>query len=186
MTADANQSPRQQFSMADISSKQTTNRRALARGRIVLGAAAFDALVSGTLPKGDALGMAEIAGIMGAKQTAQLLPLCHPISLSRAAIMLQPDEPSHAVIAYCLCEISEKTGVEMEALTGLNIALLTLWDLCKPINADLLIDDISLLYKSGGKRGQWINPAGLDAMAVDLLGVDIKPDVRADEHSVDN
>jgi molybdenum cofactor biosynthesis protein MoaC len=159
----------QQFSMADVSAKPPTRRRALARGRLRLGADAFDAVRSGTVPKGDPLAMAEIAGIQGAKLTPQLLPLCHPISLSRVSIHHRLDESNQAVVVYALAEITERTGVEMEALTGLNIALLTLWDLCKPLNAALAIEGVTLLYKSGGKQGEWINPEGLDALAESLL-----------------
>lgn len=162
----------QQFAMADVSAKTRTRRRALARGRLVLGADAFEALRTGEVPKGDPLAMAEIAGIQGAKLTPQLLPLCHPISLSRVAIHHRLDEARQAVMVYALAEITERTGVEMEALTGLNIALLTIWDLCKPLNASLTIDDVRLLYKSGGKQGEWINPQGLDAFSEKLLGLD--------------
>ncbi len=159
----------QHFSMADVSAKPETRRRALARGRLNLGPVAFEAVRTGTVPKGDPLAMAEIAGIQGAKLTPQLLPLCHPISLSRVSIHHALDEQNHAVLVYALAEITERTGVEMEALTGLNIALLTLWDLCKPLNAALAMEDIRLLYKSGGKQGEWTNPEGLDAMAERLL-----------------
>jgi molybdenum cofactor biosynthesis protein MoaC len=159
----------QQFSMADVSAKPPTRRRALARGRLHLGAEAFDAVRSGTVPKGDPLAMAEIAGIQGAKLTPQLLPLCHPISLSRVSIHHRLEERSQAVVVYALAEITERTGVEMEALTGLNIALLTLWDLCKPLNAALVIEEVILLYKSGGKQGEWTHPEGLDDLAETLL-----------------
>ncbi len=113
--------------------------------------------------------MAEIAGIQGAKLTPQLLPLCHPIALNRIAIHTRLDAGRHAVTVYALAEINERTGVEMEALTGLNIALLTLWDLCKPLNAALELTDIVLVYKSGGKQGEWRNPQGLDATEKALL-----------------
>jgi cyclic pyranopterin phosphate synthase len=113
--------------------------------------------------------MAEIAGIQGAKLTPQLLPLCHPISLSRVSIHHRLDDRNQAVVVYALAEITERTGVEMEALTGLNIALLTLWDLCKPLNAALAIEDVILLYKSGGKQGEWMHPEGLDALAKTLV-----------------
>lgn len=145
-------------SMADVSAKRVSHRLAIAAGRIEVGPQAMKLLQAGEVPKGDPLAMAEIAGIMAAKQTPSLLPLCHPISLNRVAIrsFLQPDQ--HAVDVYCMAEIAERTGVEMEALTGLNIALLTLWDLLKPINAALKISDVRLLYKSGGKSGVWKNP----------------------------
>lgn len=159
----------QQFTMADVSAKPRTRRRALARGRLKLGEAAFEAVRSGTVPKGDPLAMAEIAGIQGAKLTPQLLPLCHPISLSRVSIHHHLDVANLAVVVYALAEITERTGVEMEALTGLNIALLTLWDLCKPLNAALAIEDVRLLFKSGGKQGAWTHPEGLDAIAETVL-----------------
>ena len=159
----------QHFTMADVSAKPPTRRRALARGSLKLGAEAFEAIRSGVVPKGDPLAMAEIAGIQGAKLTPQLLPLCHPISLSRVSIHHRLDEDQQAVVLYALAEITERTGVEMEALTGLNVALLTVWDLCKPLNAALVIENVVLLYKSGGKQGEWTHPEGLDPLAETLL-----------------
>ncbi len=159
----------QHFSMADVSAKPPTRRRALAHGRILLGEKAFRALVDGTVPKGDPRAMAEIAGMQAAKLTPQLLPLCHPISLSRIAIHTQPDPESLALDVYALAEITERTGVEMEALTGLNVALLTVWDLCKPLEPALEIDGVRLLFKSGGKQGEWRHPDGLDTTAERLL-----------------
>ena len=151
------------WSMADISEKAVTRRVAVAGGKIRMGSEAFALLVEGKLPKGDPLAMAEIAGIQAAKQTSSLIPLCHPIALNRVMIhsVLRPDD--HAVELFCVAEITEKTGVEMEALTGLSVALLTIWDLTKPINAALEITDTRLLFKSGGKRGTWVHPDGLPA-----------------------
>lgn len=157
------------FSMADVSAKPVTRRRALAGGRITVGAAAFTLLQDKALPKGDALALAEFAGIQAAKQTPSLLPLCHPIALQRISIHHVLNAELHAVEVYALAEISAQTGVEMEALCGLNIALLTIWDLCKPINAALEISEIKLLYKSGGKSGDWIHPDGLSDTARTLL-----------------
>ena len=165
---------RKNWSMADISDKFVTKRVALAAGKICIGSEAFDLLSSGKLPKGDPLAMAEIAGIQAAKLTPTLLPLCHPISLNRVMIhsVLRPQD--HSVELYCVAEIMEKTGVEMEALTGLSVALLTIWDLTKPVNAALEISHTRLLFKSGGKRGTWIHPDGMpeEAQAIvnDLLG----------------
>jgi cyclic pyranopterin phosphate synthase len=157
------------YSMADVSAKPVTYRLALASGRITVGKEAFTLLKDKALPKGDALALAEFAGIQGAKQTPSLIPLCHPISLNRVSIhtVLKPDE--FAVDVYAVTEIDAKTGVEMEALCGLNIALLTIWDLTKPINAALEISDIKLQYKSGGKRGDWVHPDGLSATAQAIL-----------------
>jgi len=147
--------------MADVSAKAVTRRVAIAGGSIRLGAKAFALLEQGKLPKGDPLPMAEIAGIQAAKQTPSLIPLCHPISLNRVLIhsVLRPAD--HAVELFCVAEIAEKTGVEMEALTGLSVALLTIWDLTKPVNAALEITGQRLLYKSGGKSGTWVHPDGL-------------------------
>ena len=151
----------QNWSMADISDKKTTHRVAIAGGRIRIGRKAFQLLGDGQLPKGDPLAMAEIAGIQAAKQTPSLIPLCHPISLNRVMVhsVLRPEDFS--VEVFCVAEIAEKTGVEMEALTGLSIALLTIWDLTKPVNAALEISNSRLIYKSGGKSGVWVNPDGL-------------------------
>jgi molybdenum cofactor biosynthesis protein MoaC len=160
------------FAMADVSGKAVTRRRALAGGRILIGAEAFELLLSGRLPKGDPRAMAEIAGIQAAKLTPQLLPLCHPIALDRVAIHTATDETDHALWVFALAEISERTGVEMEALTGATVALLTAWDLLKPVNPALEIDAVRLYYKSGGKHGEWRNPAGIPEQALAMLGID--------------
>lgn len=161
--------PQHGFSMADVAAKPVTYRLALASGQINVGEKAFELLKNKALPKGDALALAEFAGIQAAKQTPSLIPLCHPISLNRVSIhtRLRPD--GFAVEVYAVAEIDAQTGVEMEALCGLNIALLTIWDLTKPINAALKITDVKLLYKSGGKRGDWVHPDGLSAAAQAIL-----------------
>jgi cyclic pyranopterin phosphate synthase len=164
------------WSMADISEKSVTRRVAIAGGRIYLGEEAFTLLTEGKLPKGDPLAMAEIAGIQAAKQTPSLIPLCHPISLNRVMIHSVPRPDDFSVELFCVAEIAEKTGVEMEALTGLSIALLTIWDLTKPVNAALEISNTRLLFKSGGKRGIWINPGGLPEEAeaiIKEMGVEV-------------
>lgn len=156
-------------SMADISGKAVTRRRALASGRILLGKEAFDLVSRNKLPKGDALSLAEYAGIQGAKLTPQLIPLCHPIALNRAAVYSFTRPRDYSVEVFCLAEIDERTGVEMEALCGLSIALLTIWDLAKPVNPALQITATRLLYKSGGKRGTWRHPDGLCEEAEAIL-----------------
>lgn len=161
--------PNHGLSMADVSAKAITRRVALASGKILVGEEAFARLQDKSLPKGDALALAEFAGIAGAKQTAGLIPLCHPISLNRVSIRTQLLPADFAVEVFCVAEIDAKTGVEMEALCGLNIALLTIWDLVKPINAALEIGNIRLLYKSGGKRGDWVHPDGLTTSARTIL-----------------
>ncbi len=157
------------LSMADVAGKPVTYRLALASGRITVGEKAFTLLRDKSLPKGDALALAEFAGIQAAKLTPSLIPLCHPISLNRVSIHTHLVQEESAVDVYAVAEIDAKTGVEMEALCGLNIALLTIWDLTKPINAALQISDIRLQYKSGGKRGDWIHPDGLSATAQAIL-----------------
>jgi len=157
------------WSMADVSGKTATHRIALASGKIEIGPEAMSLLLEGALPKGDPLPMAEIAGIQAAKKTPSLIPLCHPISLNRVMVQSIPRPEENAVEVFVAAEIAERTGVEMEALTGLQIALLTIWDLVKPVNAALKISDCRLLYKSGGKRGTWVHPDGLEAGAEELL-----------------
>lgn len=157
------------WAMADISAKKTTRRVAIAAGTIRIGREAFRLLEDGKLPKGDPLAMAEIAGIQAAKQTPTLLPLCHPISLNRVMIHSFPRPEDAAIELFCVAEIAEKTGVEMEALTGLSVALLTIWDLVKPVNAALEITGQRLVYKSGGKRGVWVHPDGLPDEAEAIL-----------------
>ena len=161
--------PQRGFSMADVAAKPVTYRLALASGKINVGEKAFKLLRDKSLPKGDALALAEFAGIQAAKQTPSLIPLCHPISLNRVSIHTRLIEEAFAVEVFAVAEIDAKTGVEMEALCGLNIALLTIWDLTKPINAALEITDVKLLYKSGGKRGDWVHPDGLPATAQAIL-----------------
>lgn len=160
---------RNDFSMADVARKAITYRRALAGGEIVVGENAFAMLRDNALPKGDALALAEFAGIQAAKQTPLLIPLCHPISLNRVSVHTALNGDRLAVEVFALAETDAKTGVEMEALCGLNMALLTIWDLTKPINAALEISNIRLLYKSGGKSGVWVHPDGLSSIAQSVL-----------------
>jgi len=164
-----NETGNKNWSMADISAKAVTRRVAIAGGKIRLGEEAFALLMEGKLPKGDPLAMAEIAGIQAAKQTPSLIPLCHPISLNRVMIHSVPRPAEHAVELFCVAEIAEKTGVEMEALTGLSVALLTIWDLTKPVNAALEISHTRLLFKSGGKSGEWRNPEGLPSEVESII-----------------
>jgi molybdenum cofactor biosynthesis protein MoaC len=157
------------WAMADISAKKTTRRIAIAGGKIRVGPEAFERIRDGRMPKGDPLAMAEIAGIQAAKQTSSLIPLCHPISLNRVMVhsVLRPED--HSLDLYCVAEIAEKTGVEMEALTGLSVALLTVWDLTKPVNPALEITGQKLIYKSGGKSGTWVHPDGIPAEVEAIL-----------------
>ncbi len=150
------------FYMADIRSKRPTRRRAVAVGEFLPGPEVFATVVERRLPKGDALVMAEIAGLQGAKMAAMLMPLCHPISLELVRVRCVPVPARHAIRVYCECALEARTGVEMEALAGVNAALLTLYDLTKPVEPALAISGIRLLFKEGGKKGLWVHPDGMD------------------------
>ena len=139
--------------MVDVSEKPVTARQAVARGIITMNAAAFAAVRDGTAQKGDVLGVARIAGIMAAKRTSELIPLCHPLPLTKAGIEFRLLPERQAVEALCTVKTSGVTGVEMEALTGVSAALLTIYDMCKAVDKTMTIGDICLLRKSGGKSG---------------------------------
>lgn len=160
---------RQSWAMADVSAKAVTRRVAIAGGRIHIGGKAMKLLRAGAVPKGDPLAMAEIAGIQAAKLTPSLIPLCHPIALNRALVFTLPRSGDYAIEVFCLAEIDARTGVEMEALCGVSVALLTIWDLVKPVNPALQITGTRLLYKSGGKHGEWRHPDGLSEAAEAIL-----------------
>jgi cyclic pyranopterin phosphate synthase len=147
--------------MADIRRKRATPRRAVAVGELQAGATGFAAIAGRTLPKGDALAMAEVAGIQGAKQAAMLMPLCHPLALEYVDVRCEPVAERHAVRVYCETALTARTGVEMEALAGASAALLTLYDLTKPVEPALSIGGVRLLFKEGGKKGLWIHPDGM-------------------------
>jgi len=149
------------FHMADIRDKRPTRRRAVAVGELQAGPEAFPMIVARTLPKGDALAMAEVAGLQGAKLASALMPLCHPLPLDLVRIHCETLAERQVVRVYCECAVEARTGVEMEALAGVNAALLTLYDLCKPVEPALVIGPVRLLFKEGGKSGLWLNPDGL-------------------------
>lgn len=149
-----------QFRMIDVGEKTATRRRAVAMGRLHVGQEAWMALRDKALPKGDALAMAEVAGIMAAKNTANLLPLCHQLGLDVARIQcscLQTDD-GPVVEVHCEVVTTAKTGVEMEALCGATAALLTIYDLTKGIDPALWISGVHLVRKQGGKSGDWWHP----------------------------
>jgi cyclic pyranopterin monophosphate synthase len=148
------------FHMADVRRKRATARRAVAVGELYAGSA-FDDIVAKRLPKGDAIAMAEIAGLQGAKNAAQLMPLCHPLPLEYLELRCEPVAERKAIRVYCEVATHARTGVEMEALAGVNAALLTLYDLTKPVQPALAIGGIRLLFKEGGKKGLWLHPDGL-------------------------
>lgn len=149
------------FAMADVQAKRPTHRRAVAVGELAAGARVFPLIVARRLPKGDALLLAEIAGIQGAKQAASLIPLCHPLPLDLVRLRTLPLPETQAIRVYCEVATEARTGVEMEALAGVSAGLLTLYDLCKPVEPALAIGAIRLLFKEGGKRGLWLHPDGI-------------------------
>jgi cyclic pyranopterin phosphate synthase len=141
--------------MVDVSAKEDTKRTAIASGRIFMSREAFDAIASGAVPKGDVLAAARIAGIMAAKQTSSLIPLCHTLLLSSVQVDLQLLSDEGAVEAVCTVSSTGKTGVEMEALTGAAISLLTIYDFCKAIDRSMHVEDVHLQFKDGGKSGRY-------------------------------
>ncbi|WP_305805134.1 bifunctional molybdenum cofactor biosynthesis protein MoaC/MoaB [Stenotrophomonas sp. YIM B06876] len=151
------------FNMADVRNKRVTRRRAVAVGELIAGDIAYPLLVERRLPKGDALMMAEVAGLQGAKMASLLMPLCHPLPLELVRVYCEPVPARKAIRVWCECASEARTGVEMEALAGVNAALLTIYDLSKPVEPALSIEGIRLLFKEGGKRGLWRHPAGMDA-----------------------
>lgn len=149
-----------QFRMIDVGRKRVTRRRAVAEGVITVGPVVLQKIIDKALPKGDVLAMAEIAGIMGAKNTPVLLPMCHTLPLDQVSIHCIPEHPD-AVRVYAQITAHAKTGVEMEAIMAVQAALGTIWDLSKGTEPNLSIGNIRLLVKEGGKSGLWINPDGL-------------------------
>lgn len=139
--------------MVDVGGKPMTVREAVATGRITMSAAAADAIRAGAIKKGDVLAVARVAGIMAAKRTSDLVPLCHPLPLTRVSIELSPDEDG--VTATATAATEGQTGVEMEALTAVTVALLTIYDMAKAVDKLMTLSDIRLLRKSGGKSGDW-------------------------------
>ena len=139
--------------MVDVSAKADTAREAVAEGRITMSAEALDAVRAGNIKKGDVLGTARIAGIMAAKKTSELIPLCHPLMLSKIAIAFEFED--HGIRAEARVRLYGPTGVEMEALTAVSVALLTLYDMAKALDKSMIISDIRLLSKTGGKSGDW-------------------------------
>ena len=144
--------------MVDVSEKSDTVREAVASGRIRMSEECFNKVISGGMKKGDVLGVARIAGIMGAKRTSELIPLCHILNLTKVEIQFSLEEESCAVQAVCTVRTTGKTGVEMEALTGVTISLLTIYDMCKAVDKAMELGDIHLCRKSGGKSGDFVRP----------------------------
>ena len=142
--------------MVDVSEKEETTRTAVASGIIKVNDAVMEAVVNKTVQKGDVLGVARVAGIMAAKQTPHLIPMCHPLLLSKCAVDFEVNEEENIIKALCTVKIKGQTGVEMEALTGVSVTLLTIYDMCKAIDKRMEISDIRLEYKAGGKSGEFV------------------------------
>src|SRR5574343_708495 len=158
----ANNSPLTHFDaqgqahMVDVGAKTHTHRVAVAEGHIAMLPSTLALIQSGTAKKGDVLGIARLAGIMGAKKTSDLIPLCHPIALTRVAVEFEVLPEATEVVCTATAENVGQTGVEMEALTAVQVALLTIYDMCKAADRGMVISDVQLLEKHGGKSGSWV------------------------------
>ena len=141
--------------MVDVGSKAHTHRIAIASGIIRMNPATLDMITKGEAKKGDVLGIARIAGIQGAKRTSDLIPLCHPLALTRVSVSFEVDTTQSLITCTGTTETTGPTGVEMEALTCIQVALLTIYDICKAVDRGMVISDVKLLKKSGGKSGDW-------------------------------
>ena len=149
------------FNMIDVSSKKETFRRALASGKIYVGREVFELIKNKQMPKGDPVTLAEVAAVLGVKKTSELIPLCHPLPIDHTATKIILIDEDYSLEVYCVVSAVAKTGVEMEAIMGVNAALITIYDLSKIVNPHLKIDNVKLLIKEGGKSGLWTNPDGL-------------------------
>lgn len=143
--------------MVDISEKNITSRTAIAKGKIFVNGSVMDAILNKTVKKGDVLGVARIAGIMGVKKTSELIPMCHPLMISKCKVDFKVNKEQSYIEAICTVKVEGKTGVEMEALTGVNITLLTIYDMCKAIDKTMEISEVYLEKKTGGKSGEFLN-----------------------------
>ena len=141
--------------MVDVSSKAVTARTATARARVVMDAATLAMIEAGTARKGDVLGVARLAGIMAAKRTADLIPLCHPLPIAAVVVELTPDRAAHAVEIAATVRTTGQTGVEMEALTAASVAALTVYDMCKAVDRGMRIEGLRVVHKAGGKSGEF-------------------------------
>ena len=141
--------------MVDVGRKDETERVAIAKGSVKIAPETLAHITDKNMKKGDVLSVAQLAGIMGAKHTATLIPLCHPLALSHVNVIIHVNNDSYALNITSECKITGKTGVEMEALTAVSVAALTIYDMCKAIDKNMVISDIRLTHKSGGKSGRF-------------------------------
>ena len=144
--------------MVDVGDKPVTERIASAAGAVYVAPATLELIRAGGVAKGDVLSVARLAGIMGAKRTAELIPLCHPLGLTSVTVELTVNPERSAIEIAATCKLSGRTGVEMEALTAVSVAALTVYDMCKAVDRGMRIGDIRLTYKTGGRSGTWSQP----------------------------
>jgi cyclic pyranopterin phosphate synthase len=145
-----------QAHMVNVGDKPSTHRIAIATGTISMLSATFDLVAAGSHKKGDVLGIARIAGIQASKKTSDLIPLCHPLALSHVSLQFELDRATSSIHCQVQAETTGPTGVEMEALTAVQVALLTIYDMCKAVDRGMVMGDVKLLEKSGGKSGTWV------------------------------
>ncbi len=143
--------------MVDVTEKNVTQRCAVAQGMIYVNEAVMQAVVEGSAAKGDVLGVARVAGIMAVKKTSELIPMCHPLAITKCGIDFEINQEAGFIKAVCTAQLAGKTGVEMEALTGVSVALLTIYDMTKAIDKTMKMSEICLVEKTGGKSGHFIN-----------------------------
>jgi len=141
--------------MVDVSEKDITDRTATARGTVLMAPETLKLIIDGTVKKGDVISVARLAGIMAAKRTSDLIPLCHPLALNKVDVDLTCDADRNAVDIEATCRVSGRTGVEMEALTAVSTAALTVYDMCKAVDRSMQLTDIRLVHKAGGKSGEF-------------------------------
>lgn len=141
--------------MVDVSDKDVTDRTATARGSVLMAPETLQLIIDGTVKKGDVISVARLAGIMAAKRTADLIPLCHPLALNKIDVDLSCDPDRNAIEIVATCRVSGRTGVEMEALTAVSTAALTVYDMCKAVDRGMQLTDIRLVHKAGGKSGEF-------------------------------
>jgi cyclic pyranopterin phosphate synthase len=142
--------------MVDVSEKDVTERSATAKGSVIMQPQTLARIMDGTMKKGDVLSVAQLAGIMGAKRTPDLIPLCHPLALTSVKVELTCDPDRNAVDVEATCKLKGRTGVEMESLTAVSVACLTVYDMCKAVDKGMTITDVRLTYKDGGKSGKFV------------------------------
>ena len=145
--------------MVDVGAKSATEREAVATGTVQMRPETLRLITTGQIPKGDTLAVARVAGIMAAKKTPELIPLCHPLLISSVRVECTPDEASGRIDIEARVKVNGQTGVEMEALTAVSVTALTIYDMCKAVEKDMVISDISLKHKSGGKSGTYVRSA---------------------------